>query len=92
MLRPPHVDFTTLMSIETSLERIVESATGGSTLARLLKQGEMAVNDLGTVVKHSDLSCRGALGDKLDRFASDARDGVNALQLFETKVGEVLDQ
>lgn len=80
------------MSIEISLENIIEGATGGSALARLLKEGEMIVNDLGTVVKHSDLSCSKTLGGKLDRFAADAREGVNALQMFETNVGEVFDQ
>ncbi|KAH0609559.1 uncharacterized protein H6S33_013045 [Morchella sextelata] len=86
------IDFPTLMSIEISLENIIESATGGSALARLLKEGEMIVNDLGTVVKHSDLSCSKTLGGKLDRFAADAREGVSALQMFETNVGEVFDQ
>lgn len=88
----PYVDFPALMSIESSLERIVESAIGGSTLARLLKQGEMSISDLGTVVKHSDLSCRKTLGERLDRFANDAKEGVISLQLFESKVGEGLDQ
>lgn len=90
--RTPYVDFPALMSIESSLERIVESAIGGSTLARLLKQGEMSISDLGIVVKHSDLSCRRTLGERLDRFANDAKEGVISLQLFESKVGEGLDQ
>lgn len=88
----PYVDFPALMSIESSLERIVGGATSGSALARLLKQGEMSVSDLGTVVKHSDLSCKRTLGERLDRFANDAREGVIALQLFDSRVGGVLDQ
>lgn len=88
----PYVDFPALMSIESSLERIVGSATSGSPLARLLKQGEMSISDLGTVVKHSDLSCRRSLGERLDRFASDAKEGVIALQLFDSKAGFFLDQ
>ncbi|KAI5842560.1 hypothetical protein DFP73DRAFT_480233 [Morchella snyderi] len=88
----PSIDFPTLMSIEISLENTIESATGGSALARLLKESEMIVNDLGTVVKHSDLSCSKTLGGGLDHFAADAREGVNALQMFETSVGEVFDQ
>lgn len=80
------------MSIESSLERIVGGAASGSSLARLLKQGEMSVSDLGTVVKHSDLSCKITLGERLDRFANDAKEGVIALQMFDSRVGGVLDQ
>lgn len=84
-----YVDFPALMSIESSLERMVG---GGPSLARLLKQGEMSISDLGTIVKHSDLSCKRSLGERLDRFASDAKEGVIALQLFDSQVGGFLDQ
>lgn len=84
-----YVDFPALMSIESSLERIVG---GGPSLARLLKQGEMSISDLGTIVKHSDLSCKRTLGERLDRFANDAKESVIALQLFDSKVGGALDQ
>lgn len=90
--QPSYVDFPALMSIESSLGRIVGSATAGSALARLLKQGEMSVSDLSTIIKHSDLSCRRTLGEQLDRFSNDAKEGVVALQLFESRVGEGLDQ
>lgn len=88
----PYVDLLALMSIESSLERIVGGAASGSSLARLLKQGEMSVSDLGTVVKYSDLSCKITLGERLDRFANDAKKGVIALQMFDSRVGGVLDQ
>lgn len=88
----PYIDFPALVSIESSLERIVGGAASGSSLARLLKQGEMSVSDLGIVVKHSDLSCRQTLGERLDRFANDAKESVITLQLFDSKAREILDQ
>lgn len=86
------IDFPTLMSIEASFERVVDSAAGGSELARSLKQSEMAVADLSTVVKYSDLNCRETLSTRLEQFAIDARDNVVGLLEFSAKVGGVLDE
>ena len=87
-----NIDFPTLMSIEASFERVVDSAAGGSELARSLKQSEMAVADLSTVVKYSDLNCRETLSTRLEQFAIDARDNVVGLLEFSAKVGGVLDE
>ncbi|TGZ80883.1 hypothetical protein EX30DRAFT_319690, partial [Ascodesmis nigricans] len=86
------VDFATLMNIESAFERVVDSSAGGSELARSLKQSEMAVSDLSTVVRHSDLKCRTTLSARLARFADDARSNVDGLLQFATEVGGVLDQ
>ncbi|KAI5804192.1 hypothetical protein DFH27DRAFT_396765 [Peziza echinospora] len=85
-------DFPTLMSIESSFEKIVDGAAGGSALARAMKSSEMAVSDLSTVVKYSDLKCRESLSSKLDAFATDAKSNVRALSAWGSKVGGVLDQ
>ncbi|KAF8246058.1 hypothetical protein K440DRAFT_632745 [Wilcoxina mikolae CBS 423.85] len=87
-----NIDFPTLMSIEASFERVVDSAAGGSELARSLKQSEMAVADLSAVVKYSDLNCRETLSTRLEQFAIDARDNVIGLLEFSAKVGGVLDE
>lgn len=87
-----NIDFPTLMNIEASFERVVDSAAGGSELARSLKQSEMAVADLSTVVKYSDLNCRETLSARLEQFAIDARDNVVGLLEFSAKVGGVLDE
>lgn len=87
-----NIDFPTLMSIEASFERVVDSAAGGSELARSLKQSEMAVADLSMVVKYSDLNCRETLSTRLEQFAIDARDNVIGLLEFSAKVGGVLDE
>ncbi|KAI5805167.1 hypothetical protein EDC01DRAFT_610228 [Geopyxis carbonaria] len=86
------VDFPTLMNIESAFERVVDSSAGGSELARSLKNSEMAVSDLSTVVRHSDLKCRKTLSTRLERFADDARFNVLGLLSFASEVGGVLDQ
>lgn len=80
------------MNIESSFEKIVDSAAGGSALARVMKQSEMAVSDLSTVVRYSELKCKETLAERLDVFAKDAKGNVRALQGFGSKVGGVLDQ
>jgi len=85
-------DFPTLMSIESSFEKIVDGAAGGTALARAMKSSEMAVSDLSTVVRYSDLKCRETLSEKLDGFATDAKASVRALSGWSSKVGGVLDQ
>lgn len=87
-----YADFPTLMNIESSFEKIVDSAAGGSALARVMKQSEMAVSDLSTVVRYSELKCKETLSERLDVFARDAKGNVRALQGFGSKVGGVLDQ
>ncbi|CUS07528.1 unnamed protein product [Tuber aestivum] len=87
-----YADFPTLMNIESSFEKIVDSAAGGSALARVMKQSEMAVSDLSTVVRYSELKCKETLAERLDVFAKDAKGNVRALQGFGSKVGGVLDQ
>lgn len=85
-------DFPTLMSIESSFEKIVDGAAGGTALARAMKSSEMAVSDLSTVVRYSDLKCKESLSSKLDAFATDAKASVRALSGWGSKVGGVLDQ
>lgn len=87
-----YADFPTLMNIESSFEKIVDGAAGGTALARVMKQSEMAVSDLSTVVKYSELKCRDTLSGKLDNFANDAKGSVRALSGWGSKVGGVLDQ
>lgn len=87
-----YADFPTLMNIESSFEKIVDGAAGGTALARVMKQSEMAVSDLSTVVKYSELKCRDTLSTKLDSFATDAKSSVRALSGWGSKVGGVLDQ
>ncbi|KAI5793978.1 hypothetical protein FPQ18DRAFT_235266, partial [Pyronema domesticum] len=87
-----NIDFPTLMSIEASFERVVDSAAGGSELARSLKRSEMAVADLSMVVRYSDLNCRDTLSTRLQQFADDAHENVLGLLEFSAMVGGVLDE
>lgn len=80
-------DFPVLMNIESTFEKVVDSAVGGSELARSIKKSEMAIADLSITVKHSDLKCAATLGNQLARFATDCRDNIRGLSGFSSKVG-----
>lgn len=86
------VDFPGLLSIETALEKSLASVPTASALAGLLKQSEIAVSDLSTVVKHSDLDCKHTLSSLLLKFATQAGDVAGLLQAFESTISRALIQ
>lgn len=84
-------DFQKLSQIQLSFTSIVDSASGGSELGRSLKLSEMAVSDLGMVVKHSSLTCKTDLSYRLNRYSSDARTAVDQMLHFSSRVGGSMD-
>ncbi|RPA98866.1 hypothetical protein L873DRAFT_1828302 [Choiromyces venosus 120613-1] len=86
------VDFPGLLSIETALEKSLASVAAAPALAGLLKQSEIAVSDLSTVVSHSDLDCRHTLAELLLKFATGAGEVAGLLLGFESIVGRALDR
>ena len=86
------VDFPGLLSIQTALEKSLSNVPAAPALAGLLKQSEIAVSDLGTVVKHSDLDCKHTLSGLLFKFATQAGDVAGLLQAFESTVSRLLIQ
>lgn len=51
-------DFPKLIDLQTHFEAVLESSVGGSVMALDLKNSEIAVRDLNSLVKHSRLECR----------------------------------
>ncbi|CAZ82638.1 unnamed protein product [Tuber melanosporum] len=86
------IDFPGLLSTETALEKSLASVAAAPALARLLKQSEITVSDLSTVVQHSDLDCKHTLSDLLLKFATQAGDVAGLLQAFESTVSRALTQ
>lgn len=87
----PAPDYPKLMELQGSLENLLERAVGGSTLAFDLKQSEMAVKDLKSLVSLSQLMCRERLAAKLDDFVSSARSAGRDLQRLGSRVGGSVD-
>lgn len=51
-------EFPKLMKLQTSFEELLEDSVGGTVMARDLKNSEIAVRDLNSLVKHSKLEAR----------------------------------
>lgn len=86
-------DLPALVSVEASLKETLEAIIARSPAsAQLLKQGELAISDLGTVVRHSDLRCKQILGELLEDLATSLGEVGMSLQGFEGRAWGLLDQ
>ncbi|KDQ19120.1 hypothetical protein BOTBODRAFT_484396 [Botryobasidium botryosum FD-172 SS1] len=86
----PIPDIPQLIQLQTGFEGIVESSSG-MTLAVDLKECEMAVRDLNTLVKVSDLGCKESLSGQLDSVTAQAKEIGLKLQRLGGRVGGAVD-
>jgi hypothetical protein len=54
-------DFPELINLQSNFESILENSVGGSSMALDLKNSEVAVRDLSTLVRVSKLLCRSVI-------------------------------
>ncbi|KIM28644.1 hypothetical protein M408DRAFT_137678 [Serendipita vermifera MAFF 305830] len=83
--------FQDLVSIQTGFESIMESAGMGINLALNMKKMEIAIRDLNTLVKLSDLVSKDLLSSSLDAFVISAKDASRHLSRLESGVGGAVD-
>lgn len=83
-------DYPKLIGLQTKFEGILESSSGGS-LALDLQYSEMAVRDLATAVKNSDLHDKVILYEKLEEFVGSAIQAGVELRTLGSRVGGVVD-
>lgn len=84
-------NFPQLIDLQTSFEGVLENSVGGSYLALDLKNSEMAVRDLNSLVRSSSLTCKHDLSSRLDEFINNAKTTSRQLTKFSSKVGGVVD-
>lgn len=85
-------DFLKLVSLQTRLEDVMDDSTSTSIIAVDMKNSEIAVRDLTTLVKLSSLIAKDALVDRLNEFVLDAKTTGRNLQKFGGRVGGAVDQ
>lgn len=86
----PAPDYPKLLQLQAGFEDLLESSAG-TALALDLKKSEIAIRDLRTLVKASNLVCKHALADKLEEFVEEARDAGRGLQRLGSRVGGAVD-
>ncbi|KAG8829280.1 hypothetical protein FRC17_006830 [Serendipita sp. 399] len=80
-----------LVNLQTRFESVMESSGMGISLAMSIKSSEMAVRDLNTLVKLSDLISKDLLASSLDEFVSSAKDASRHLTRLDSGVGGAVD-
>ncbi|CAG7852055.1 SubName: Full=Uncharacterized protein {ECO:0000313/EMBL:CCA74701.1} [Serendipita indica DSM 11827] len=89
--RAPEPRYPDLVALQTRFETVMESAGLGTNLAMDMKNSEMAVRDLNTLVKLSDLVSKDLLASSLDKFIVSAKDASRHLTRLDSGVGGAVD-
>lgn len=84
-------DFPTLTHVQSHLNTVLASAEISSIMGLELKNAEISVRDLSTLVKVSNLECKESLTAYLDEFVQDSKTVSLELSRFESKVGGTID-
>ncbi|QRV74213.1 transmembrane protein [Ceratobasidium sp. AG-Ba] len=85
-------DFPKLASLQTRLEDVMDDSASTSIVAVDMKNSEIAVRDLTTLVKLSSLVAKDALVERLNEFVVDAKVAGRNLHKFGGRVGGAVDQ
>ncbi|KAI0755775.1 hypothetical protein C8Q74DRAFT_1210495 [Fomes fomentarius] len=85
-------DFPGLMAVQSrTLDQLLARSTAGSQLALSVKHAELAVKDLGIVVRSSNLTSKDVLARSLDEFAQEAKIVGRQLQQLSAKLYGAVD-
>ncbi len=87
------IDFPGLMDLQSrTLDQLLSHSTAGSELALGIRHAELAVRDLGVIVKVSNLTSKHILAHALQEFSQDARDAGRDLQHLSAKLYGAVDK
>ncbi|KAJ4312778.1 hypothetical protein N0V84_009755 [Fusarium piperis] len=87
----PPVEFDELMRVQSKFEQVLEKSADGVSLPFEMKRSEMAIRDLRTLIRYSDLPRREELVHEFDGYIDIARQSATDLQKFNTHVGSSVD-
>ena len=87
----PSPDFPQLIHLQSHFSNILEKSEVGSILGLELKNAEISLRDLSTLVKISKLQCKVTLASHLDSFVQDSKAISMDLSRFESRVGGAID-
>lgn len=88
----PRVDFEGLLNAQSGLEDILEAAKDTSTLPSTIKDSEIAIRDLRTLVRHSRLPSRHQLDLEFENFVLTANEASMDLSRFNSRIGATVDR
>ncbi|CAE6469481.1 hypothetical protein ACGC1H_003569 [Rhizoctonia solani] len=85
-------DFVSLIQLQSRLGQVMDDTAHSSKVAVDIKDSEMSLRDLRTLVTHSALSNKDVLGRDLKRFVQDAKATSENLQKFGSRVWGAVDR
>ncbi|KAF2627719.1 hypothetical protein BU25DRAFT_341345 [Macroventuria anomochaeta] len=88
----PRVDFEGLLDAQSGLEEILDAAKDSSTLPSTIKDSEIAIRDLRTLVRHSRLPSRHQLDLEFENFVLAANEASMDLSRFNSRIGATTDR
>ncbi|KAG9661643.1 hypothetical protein KCU64_g2436, partial [Aureobasidium melanogenum] len=85
------VEFDKLVITQSNFEDILEASVHQAALPLAMKNSELSIRDLRTVVKHSSLGSRNELVNEFDGFIETARQASDGLSQFNSRISRALD-
>ncbi|KAI5255300.1 hypothetical protein E4T42_02006 [Aureobasidium subglaciale] len=85
------VEFDKLVVTQSNFEEILESSVHQAALPMAMKNSELSIRDLRTVVRYSSLGSRNELVNEFDGFIETARQASDGLSQFNSRISRALD-
>jgi hypothetical protein len=90
--REGQADFQELINVQGHFEDVLDASKDTSDLPATIKDSELAIRDLRTLVKHSRLPSRNQLDLEFHNFILTANEASTELSRYNTRIGGVMDK
>jgi hypothetical protein len=87
-----HADFEELVNVQGRFEDILDASKETSTLPATIKDSELAIRDLRTLVRHSRLPSRNQLDLEFHNFVLTANEASIDLSRYNSRIGAAMDR
>lgn len=85
------VEFDKLVVTQSNFEEVLQASVDQAALPMAMKNSELSIRDLRTVVKYSHLGSRNELVNEFDGFIETARQASDGLSHFNSRISRALD-
>lgn len=85
-------NFEDLINVQSHFEDILDASKDTSALPATIKDSEIAIRDLRTLVKHSRLPSRNQLDLEFHNFVLTAKEAATDLSRYNTRIGSTIDR
>ena len=85
-------NFEELISVQSQFEDILDASKDTSQLPSTIKNSELAIRDLRTLVRHSQLPSRKSLDNEFEYFVQTAGEASQDLSRYNSRIGAAMDR